>query len=656
MYRRIILSSLLVVIAVAAYAQIQTVGVQVFDDRQQVQNKQTWTQGKGATPLSTVTCSADTVEYTLAKATGLRVINMNNAGSARSVAQYYDTPQSLTIRGITFYAFKIDSVGGINATVNAEIYNAGVDSLPVGSPIASTSITFDTVFGTGALTTLEKHVTFTNPVTTSQPYVLVIDNNNAYGVGLVVSDYQASMPDGQQEWLSSAYIGTVWLRAYDVTLGANPAYIYDADAIIDPHVTTELTADFTFNPSCLVSAGTVTFTDASSNILENRMYNQAAYFGATVSSYEYNFGDGSPVVFMDDTSHAYATGGPFTVTHTDTLFGWRTNCTDMVQYVISGNAPVSGYSTAITGLTVNFTDTSGGSPDNWTWDFGDGNTDTTQNPQHTFGNTGTFNVCLIINNACGADTHCNNVSVTCAAPNANYTGQATGLSVAFTNTSISGVTWFWDFGDGDTSVMEHPIHTYDTTGTYTACLIANNPCGTDTFCQQVSVTVIPPVSLFGYQVTGTTVMFSDSSSGVPTTWSWDFGDGNSSSSPSPTHNYATSGSYNACLTVTNGAGSDTSCQSISIATSIDDPAWTEYVKVYPNPTSGDLNIVISQFIPSEFNISLHDLMGRKLMEQSYGNFGGQQVQLHVDHLSEGIYLLRMQAENSSLIRRIRVQQ
>ncbi len=55
---------------------------------------------------------------------------------------------------------------------------------------------------------------------------------------------------------------------------------------------------------------------------------------------------------------------------------------------------------------------------------------------------------------------------------------------------------------------------------------------------------------------GTSVTFTDLSTGTPTSWAWDFGDGNTSSLQNPTHTYASVGTYDVSLTVTTSSGSD----------------------------------------------------------------------------------------------------
>ena len=59
--------------------------------------------------------------------------------------------------------------------------------------------------------------------------------------------------------------------------------------------------------------------------------------------------------------------------------------------------------------------------------------------------------------------------------------------VNFTNTSLRGNSYEWDFGDSAISTEEHPEHVFSTAGTYTVCLTANGDCGSETICQDITV-------------------------------------------------------------------------------------------------------------------------------------------------------------------------
>ena len=68
-------------------------------------------------------------------------------------------------------------------------------------------------------------------------------------------------------------------------------------------------------------------------------------------------------------------------------------------------------------------------------------------------------------------------------PMADFTYVVSQGDVTFTNMSANAVSYLWDFGDGNTSTVNNPIHTYAAIGTYTVCLIATSACGTvDELC------------------------------------------------------------------------------------------------------------------------------------------------------------------------------
>jgi PKD repeat protein len=101
------------------------------------------------------------------------------------------------------------------------------------------------------------------------------------------------------------------------------------------------------------------------------------------------------------TKLGYATPANETVTVT-------TGTTGSVAFVLTPFTPAADFTAApvsgSTPLTVQFTDTSSGVVDAWSWDFGDGATSTGQNPAHTYTTAGTYTVTLTVENAAGDDT------------------------------------------------------------------------------------------------------------------------------------------------------------------------------------------------------------------------------------------------------------
>ena len=134
------------------------------------------------------------------------------------------------------------------------------------------------------------------------------------------------------------------------------------------------------------------------------------------------------------------------------------------------------------------------------------------------------------------------------------------LTVTFNDTSTGEPEfWHWDFGDGNSSDEQHPVHSYTTSGSYDVTLLTGNPYqrGGERKDSLVSVQA-PPVCRFSADpVSGIApllVQFSDESSGEPQSWNWDFGDGNTSDLEHPMYEFSNPGTYTVTLTVMNSYG------------------------------------------------------------------------------------------------------
>lgn len=137
-------------------------------------------------------------------------------------------------------------------------------------------------------------------------------------------------------------------------------------------------------------------------------------------------------------------------------------------------------------LTVYFTDKSSNSPTSWTWDFGNGQQSNAQNPHVTYTTPGVFNVRLIVHNGAGAgavekDNYITVFSYPSPKFTSNYTLACTPANIQFTDESSPGegsiTSWNWDLGDGSTSTVENPSHTYTQTGYYNITLKVANSNG-----------------------------------------------------------------------------------------------------------------------------------------------------------------------------------
>ena len=170
------------------------------------------------------------------------------------------------------------------------------------------------------------------------------------------------------------------------------------------------------------------------------------------------------------------------------------------------------------------------------------------------------------------------------------------LPVQFTDTSQGGPTsWTWDFGDGATSALTNPAHTYANPGNYTVTLTVTNTKGTDTSTQTNLIQVNDQPPLAGFSASTTTgqyplaVDFTDTSVKHPTSWAWDFGDGAISNAQNPSHTYATPGNYAVSLTVTNGTGANTRVRSDFIKVQAGPVAVTPAADTYVRSDQGNSN-------------------------------------------------------------------
>ncbi|MCB9231434.1 MAG: PKD domain-containing protein [Bacteroidia bacterium] len=165
---------------------------------------------------------------------------------------------------------------------------------------------------------------------------------------------------------------------------------------------------------------------------------------------------------------------------------WTGSC-----YGTGCTTPVASFNNSANNLAYTFTAGTLGGATSWAWDFGDGGTSTQQNPSHTYASAGTYTVCLVVSNACGADTICNSITTGCNSPVAAYSYNFNGFTVTFTDQSSDNPTsWDWDFGDGTTSTQQNPVHTYTQGGIFNVCLTSTNSCGAGTDCQSVKILLL----------------------------------------------------------------------------------------------------------------------------------------------------------------------
>lgn len=179
--------------------------------------------------------------------------------------------------------------------------------------------------------------------------------------------------------------------------------------------------------------------------------------------------------------------------------------------VVTGTAP----------LTVSFTGApvGGVAPYAYRWTFGDGTSSSAADPTHGFAMGGNYTVTFTVTDALGAQASTTLVvsarSPLFADASASVGGGPAPLTVQFRDSATGGAppyTYAWRFGDGATSAVADPAHTYATAGTYEA-FVWTNDSASDSVVRSVNVTVNTTSSPGGSSGSG-----SSSGTGFSGTW------------------------------------------------------------------------------------------------------------------------------------------
>ena len=292
------------------------------------------------------------------------------------------------------------------------------------------------------------------------------------------------------------------------------------------------------------------------------------------TSYEWDFGDGINSQ-EENPVHEYLDAGIYIV-----LLKAFNDCGFTTRSTVINTAPTANFvATPKTGcapLTVQMDNQSSSNAISFVWTLPGGIPATTNqpNPSVIYNTPGTYTVTLRASNGSGSDTLVRVDYITVkTSPTANFTSSTNGPTVTFTNSSLGNPSaYHWNFGDGDTSILVNPVHTYANPGTYTVTLTATNECGSTTKTQDVVIiSSAPPTAAFSANPsTGCvpqSVSFTNNSTGA-SAYSWSFPGGSpvSSTETNPVVLYDSVGTYTVTLTASNSNGSSTATTSVTINT------------------------------------------------------------------------------------------
>jgi PKD repeat protein len=386
---------------------------------------------------------------------------------------------------------------------------------------------------------------------------------------------------------------------------------------------------------------TIQFVDSSQN---------------TPTSWTWLFGDGGMSTDQNPV-HTYTTIGTYTVTLIAKNF-YGSNTVTENSYITASKAaavPVVSFVTNITSgngpLSVQFLDSSTNSPSSWVWSFGDGGTATSNDPIHTYTSAGQYTVTLTSTNSAGSNTTSMNnyidVTQVTSPPSALFKSTVTQgyepLTVQFVDVSTNSPnSWVWSFGDGGTSTLQNPVHTYTSSGSFEVTLTATNAMGstTETVPDFILVDAATPAASFTANVTSgsypLTVQFTDTSNNTPTGWYWTFGDGGTSTTENPVHTYTANGAYTVSLGASNTAGDNTSTM----------PAYINVSNAISPPVSSFFSNTQSGPVP--LSVMFHDTSSNSpnYWQWSFGDgaLSSEQNPVHT-YTQSGTYTVTLTTEN-----------
>ena len=298
-----------------------------------------------------------------------------------------------------------------------------------------------------------------------------------------------------------------------------------------------------------------------------KSFSAAASTNEPIASYLWNFGDGTTSTLANP-SHTFPVGAYNIQLTIVTISGCSATKTLASAIKVGTNPSVNFSATpriACAKKMINFQDLSTGGVDSWLWSFGDGGSSTSQNPGYLYSDTGKFTVKLVVSNNGCKDSIAFGEYIQILPPIAKFLVPLdcnSRFTKAFIDSSVGADQWRWNFGDGDSSILQNPTHTYQNAGTYTVSLtVINLATGCD---HTKTTTLIISNERAAFNVNNSIVcrnvpnavrVTSTNDSSKVTLYEWNFGDGATTAVGNPiTHTYSNAGTYNIRLVITDANG------------------------------------------------------------------------------------------------------
>jgi PKD repeat protein len=525
------------------------------------------------------------------------------------------------------------------------------------------------VFANGCVDTVYTTVTIANTPTCNAQFAYT------YGSGGLVYFVNQSTPVGNS---STPWISYYWSYGDGSTYwGGNNSHTYTSNGTYQACVwvidsSTGCSDSYCMNIIIMnvnPSTCNAQFSVASNNNGLVTFNNQSTGGTSGLTSYYWSFGNGNTLYTYSNqlTTAQYTVTGQYQVclTMIDSANGCSDSyCTSVGVQVAQGcNASFSTYDSS---GTYYFSPAAGNAA-TYSWDFGDGTTSTSAYTTHQYNSFGIYSVCLTVQMNGATCTSCDTILYFGSSPcNADFFAyvdtNATGI-VYFSNNSTGSFTnAYWSFGDGTSSTLLNPVHTYTQQGTYTACLTVYNNSGCQSsHCDTIIVgnpsgPCTPvfyafPDSTIGNGIVNFGLINNCGTTGW--TYTWNFGDGTSGTGLYPVHVYQTSGTFWVCVDAVDANGNVlTWCDSVN-SNRMGSVGLNEINKntliAFPNPANDQVtikNIGVNQ------SVEIYSIEGKLIYTAISSTVD---LQINTATWNTGLYIVRVNEGNTSKAGKISVQ-
>lgn len=409
-----------------------------------------------------------------------------------------------------------------------------------------------------------------------------------------------------------------------------------------------------------------------------------AVTGSKIKSIKYKFTDGGLIVADNHKvgdSIFYSINDPH-----GGCFGLRVEvedsngCPNFVYYdtiiCVNPKPCIAGFSKIVddTLKIVKFTNKSSQNITNYNWTFGDGQKSSIENPTVNYSKPGNYRVTLIVTDTINNCMDSFGMLITIKGCISDYkvsTKDINALKVSFSNGSSKNSTnYLWDFGDGKTSTVKNPTHTYSNSGGYTVTLESFDSLNNGKDKKTEFVELYECKSFFT-KTLDTSQQFklfliNKSSSYNSNIYLWQFGDGTSSNQKNPTHKYNKFGKFNVCLFVKDSSKTlnctTAYCDSIGIDSNgrllkagtwelivLDETAGINNLiksdfKIYPNPANLKLTVDLRDTKINYNKIEILNSNGQICKIRQINN-GSDIIEVDLENMKPGLYLVKLSSES-----------